>query len=70
MCRGGEGGKECRHKYAERGEMRVPTVESGGVRKVSATCDGYGVSETNGSLVLPETLRLVLREGISARLRI
>ena len=27
VCRDGEGGKGCRHKYSERGEVRVPTVE-------------------------------------------
>ena len=30
VCRDGEGGKGCRHKYPERGEMRVPTVEGEG----------------------------------------
>ena len=54
MSRDGEGGKGCRHKYPERGEVRVPSVEGEGVRKVSATCDGYRVAETEGSLVLPE----------------
>ena len=39
-----------------------------GVREVSATCDGDGVSETDGSLVLPEILRPAPSEGINARL--
>ena len=30
VSRDGEGGKGCRHKYPERGEMRVPTVEGEG----------------------------------------
>ena len=31
MCdRDGEGGKGCRHKHPERGEVRVPTVEGEG----------------------------------------
>ena len=30
VSRCGEGGKGCRHKYPERGEMRVPTVEGEG----------------------------------------
>ena len=38
------------------------------MRKVSATCDGDSVAETDGSLVLPEILRPAPGEGISARL--
>ena len=45
-----------------------PLSRARGVRKVSATCDGDGVSETDGSLVLPEILRPAPGEGISARL--
>ena len=45
-----------------------PLSRERGVRKVSATCDGYGVAETDGSLVLPELLRLAPGEGIIARL--
>ena len=30
VSRDGEGGKGCRHRYPERGEMRVPTVEGEG----------------------------------------
>ena len=30
MCRDGEGRKGCRHKYPERGEVRVPIVEGEG----------------------------------------
>ena len=45
-----------------------PLSRARGVRKVSATCDGYGVAATRGSLVLPEVLRPAPGEGISARL--
>ena len=45
-----------------------PLSRAGGVREVSATCDGDGVSETDGSLVLPEILRPAPGEGINARL--
>ena len=45
-----------------------PLSRAGGWRKVSATCDGDGVSETDGSLVFPEILRPAPGGGISARL--
>ena len=41
-----------------------PLSRARGVCKVSATCDGDGVSETDGSLVLPEILRQAPGEGI------
>ena len=45
-----------------------PLSRAGGAREVTATCDGDGVSETDGSLVLPEILRPAPGEGINARL--
>ena len=62
MSRDGEGGKECRHKYPERGQMRVPTIEGeGGARgerapraltsRVSGRCDGDGVAEADRSTI-------------------
>ena len=45
-----------------------PLSRARGVRKVCTTCDGGGVSESDGSLVLPEILRPAPCEGISSRL--
>ena len=43
-----------------------PLSRARGARKVSATCDGDGVSETDGSLVLPEVLRPAPGETVKA----
>ena len=47
---------------------RLNLGKARGVRKVSATCDGHDVAETDGSLVLPEVLRPAPCEDIIARL--
>ena len=45
-----------------------PLSRARGVREVRATCDGDGVSETGGSLVIQEILRPAPCEGTNARL--
>ena len=45
-----------------------PLSRARGMREVSATFDGDGVSEADVSLVFPEVLRPGPGEGISARL--
>ena len=69
MCLGtGREAKDVGMRTRRGARYACPLSRARGVRKVSATCDGHGVSETDGSLVLPEVLRPAPGEGINARL--
>ena len=69
MClRTGRGGKDVGIGNRRGVRCAGPRERTKGVRKVSATCDGDGVAEPNGSFMFPEVLRPAPGEGISASL--